>query len=65
MKKRYGHYDCKPDGSWNRTAEKTLLNFAGSGHPAFRGTSAMEKGELRSKESGKKSIHFNGSTQKH
>ena len=40
-----------------------LLNFAGSGHPIFRGTSALERGELRSKENGKKSIHFIGSTQ--
>ena len=40
-----------------------LLNFAGSGHPRFRGTSALERGELRSKVSGKKSIHFSGSTQ--
>ena len=39
------------------------MNFAGSGHPIFRGTSALERGELRSKASGKKSIHFNGSTQ--
>ena len=39
-----------------------LLNFAGYGHPIFRGTSASERGKLRSKESGKKSIHFNGST---
>ena len=53
----------KPDGSWERTAEKMLLNFTGSGHPMFRGTSALDSGELRSKESGKKSIHFNGSTQ--
>ena len=42
---------------------KMLLNFAGSGHPMFRGTSALERGELRSKESGKKSMHFNGSTE--
>ena len=62
-KKWYGTYDCKPDGSWDRTAGKMLLNFVGSGHPIFRGTSALERGELRSKESGKKSIHFNGSTQ--
>ena len=40
-----------------------LLNIAGSGHPIFRGPGALERGELRSKESGKKSIHFNGSTQ--
>ena len=29
----------------------------------FRGASALERGELRSKEGGKTSIHFNGSTQ--
>ena len=45
------------------TAEKMLLNFARSGHPVFRGISALERGESRSKESGKTSKHFNGSTQ--
>ena len=44
-KKWYGTYDCKPDGSWNRTAEKMLFNLAGSGHPAFRCASALERGE--------------------
>ena len=62
-KKWYGTYDCKPDGSWNRTAEKMLQNFAGSGHPIFRCTSALERGELRSKGGGKTSIQFHGSTQ--
>ena len=62
-KKWYGTYDQKPDGSWDRIADKMLLNFAGSGHPVFRGTSTLERGELRSNGSGKKSIHFNGSTQ--
>ena len=40
-----------------------LLNFAETNHPVFRGTSALERGELRSNASGKKSMHFNGSTQ--
>ena len=40
-----------------------LQNFGGSGHLVFRGTIALERGELRSKESGKRSIHFNDSTQ--
>ena len=62
-KKWYGTYDCKPDGSWDRTTTKMLLNFAGSGHPVFRGTSALERGELRNKGSEKKALHFNGSTQ--
>ena len=64
-KKWYGTYDHKPDGSWDRTAERMLLNFAETEHPVFRCTSALVRGELRSKESGKKSIHFSGSTQKH
>ena len=62
-KKWHETYDCKPAGSRDRMAKKMLLNFAGSGHPIFRGTSALVRGELRSKESGNKSIHFNGSTQ--
>ena len=43
--KWYGTYDCGPDGSWDRMAEKMLLNFAGSGHPIFSGTSALERDE--------------------
>ena len=38
-----------------------MANFSGSGHPIFRASSAFERGELRSKGHGKKSIHFNGS----
>ena len=37
-----------------------MLNFAESGHPVFRATSALERGELKSKGGGRKSIHFNG-----
>ena len=48
----YGTYDQKTDGAWDRTADKKLPNFAGSGHPKFRCASALERGELRSKESG-------------
>ena len=35
-------------------------NFSGSGHAIFRASSDLERGELRSKGEGKKSIHFNG-----
>ena len=38
-----------------------MLNFADSGHLVFCATSAKERGELKSKGGGKKSIHFNGS----
>ena len=62
-KKWYGTYDCKSDGSWDRTAEKVRQNFAGSGHPKIRCTSALERGQLRSKDGGKTTIHFNGSTE--
>ena len=43
---------------WTQTAEKMLLNFGKSGHSTFRCTSALEKGQLRSKEGGKTTIHF-------
>ena len=38
-----------------------MLNLAESSHPIFRATSVLERGKLRSKGEGKKSIHFNGS----
>ena len=60
-KKWYGTHDGKPDGSWNRTAEKMRLNFKKCGHPIFRCTSALEKGELRSKGGGRTTIHFTAS----
>ena len=37
-----------------------MRHFAESSHPIFRATSALERGELRSKRKGKKSVHFNG-----
>ena len=38
-----------------------MLNCAEIGYPVFRAHSALEKGELKSKGKGVKSIHFNGS----
>ena len=61
-KKWYGTYSDKPDGDWDETAERMMLIFSCSSHLKFRATNALERGEeLRSKEKGKKSIHFNGS----
>ena len=60
--KWYGSCSDKPDGSWDRTAEKMLLNFTGSRHLVFRCASELKRGDLRSKGGGKTSIHFNGST---
>ena len=56
-------YDGKPDGSWNRKAEKLLQNFKDSGHPIFQCTSPLERGHLRSKGGRTTTIHFNGSTE--
>ena len=60
-KKWYGTCSDKPDGTWDKIAERMLLNFAESGHPVFRATSALETGESGSKGKGKKSVHFNSS----
>ena len=52
-KKWCGTQSDKPDGKWDKTAERMMLNFAESGHPIFRAPSALEERELRSKEKGK------------
>ena len=59
-KKCYGTHVSKPDGEWDKTVEDIMLNSAESGHPKFRATSALERGDLKSKGKGIKSIHFNG-----
>ena len=51
----------KLDGEWDKTAEDMMLNFAESGHPFFHASSALERGQLKGKGKGVKSIHFNGS----
>ena len=60
-KKRHGTHVNKPDEEWEKTAEGRMLNFAESCHPVFRASSALERGALKGKGKGVKSIHFNGS----
>ena len=60
-KQGYGTHVNKPDGEWETTAEDMMLNFAETRHPVFRASSALERGELKSKRKGVKSVHFNGS----
>ena len=60
-KKRYGTHVCKPNGEWDDVPDIMMINFSESGHPVFRGSSAFERGDLKSKGKGKLSIHFNGS----
>ena len=42
-----GSHTYNPNGEWDDVAEHTLLNFRESGHPVFRGTSALERGTLK------------------
>ena len=51
----------KPNGEWDDVADIMMMNFNESGHPVFRGSSAFERGDLKSKGKGELSIHFNGS----
>ena len=47
-----------PQGAWDNIAEQMLLEFAESGHPTFRATTPLSRGQLKSKGRGKLSIHF-------
>ena len=47
-----------PQGAWDNIAEEMLLEFAESGHPTFRATTPLPRGQLNSKGHGKLSIHF-------
>ena len=48
----------KPGGEWDRVAELMMNDLRESGHPIFRATSALDRGHLKNKASGKLSIHF-------
>ena len=54
----YGTHIHKPNGSWNDVADLMLFNLRESGHPPFRGTSALFRGALKSKGGGMSSIHY-------
>ena len=41
----YDTYSDKPDGVWDKSAEKMMLEFAETSHPLFRASSAFEGGE--------------------
>ena len=47
-----------PQGEWDKMAEKMMLTFAESGHPVFRATSPLSRGQLKSKGGGILSIHY-------
>ena len=47
-----------PQGTWDKLAEKMLIEFAESGCLIFRATTPLSRGRLKSKGRGKLSIHF-------
>ena len=57
-KKWYSAEENSPQGAWDHIADETLLEFAESGHPIFRATTPLSRGNLKSKGHGKLSIHF-------
>ena len=59
-KKWYGTYSDKPDGDWDKTAELMMLNFAESGHPIFRVTSAHGKRRTKKQSKGKEVYSLQG-----
>ena len=56
--KKWYSSENSPQGAWDNTAEKMLLEFAEGGHPTFRATTPLSRGILKSKGRGKLSIHF-------
>ena len=57
-KKWYSISEDSPQGEWDKMAEKMLITLAESGHPVFRVTRPLCRGMLKSKGSGKLSIHY-------
>ena len=56
--KKWYSSENSPQGAWDNIAEQMLLEFAESGHPIFRATTPLSRGQLKSKGRGKLSIHF-------
>ena len=54
-------HNSKPNECWDRTAEKMMQHFQRSGHPILSCTSALGRGQLRSKEGERTTIHFTAS----
>ena len=60
-KKCHGTHVYKPNGEWDEVAEIVMKNFSESGHPDFRGSSAFDRGDLKSKGKGRSTVHSNSS----
>ena len=57
--KKWYPSENSPQGEWDQVAEDMLLEFAKNGHPIFRATTPLSRGQLKSKVRGKLSFHFN------
>ena len=57
-KKWYSISADSPQGEWDTMAEKMMLEFTEIGHPIYRATSPLSRGQLESKGHGKLSIHY-------
>ena len=51
--KKWYSSENSPQGAWDNIAEQMLLEFAESGHPIFRATTPLSRGNLKSKGRGK------------
>ena len=56
--KKWYSSENSPQVARDNIAEQMLLEFAESGHPTFRATTPLSRGQLKSKGRGKLSIHF-------
>ena len=54
----YSISEDSPQGEWDKMAEKMMVIFTESGHPVFRVTSPLSRGQLKSKGGEKLSIHY-------
>ena len=57
-KKWYSGEENSPQGVWDHIEDEMLLEFAESGHPTFRATTPLSRGQLKSTRHGTLSIHF-------
>ena len=55
----YGTHIHKASGSWNDVADLMMINLRESGHPLFRGTSALFRGVVKSRGGGRTSTNYN------
>ena len=56
--KKWYSSENSPQGAWDNITEQMLMEFAESGHPIFRATTPLSRGQLKSNGRGKLSIHF-------